>query len=100
MNVLPLVRDVLPDVALSLAECLRLEGEVALADQVDRLQYHAPCGCDTTGCRSFYTAPKPAGSYGPRHRNILLDPPSGGLLIVDVVGSNIAFVEILVEAPA
>ena len=43
-------------------------------------------------------APKPDGAYGPGHRNVLLSPPRGSI-ILDVVRDEIMFVELLSLPP-
>jgi hypothetical protein len=91
----PLVVDVVPDLAAVVVAGLRASGEDALADQVDRLRYHGPCGCDSVNCRSVRTAPPPDGAYGPGHRNVMLEPTSTHLVVLDVVGSDIVFVEFI-----
>jgi hypothetical protein len=45
-------------------------------------------------CSTFYTQPKPEGSFGPGHRNVALTPEEG-MLILDVVTGEIACVEVL-----
>jgi len=42
---------------------------------------------------SFYTQPKPEGTYGPGHRCIDLDAAEG-MLVLDVVAGKIAHVEV------
>lgn len=56
------------------------------------------CGCEDDFCQSFYTAPKPTGAYGDDHRNVCLDPPWPGDLILDVAHDSIAYVEVLYRA--
>ncbi len=66
---------------------------------METLRVVARCGCGDDFCQSFYTAPKPDGAYGPGHRNVLLDPPWSGMLILDVVDGLIAYVEVLDRDP-
>jgi hypothetical protein len=92
---LPLA-DVLPAFAVELQQLLSEKGEPELAGQVPTLNIFDRCRCeDDIGCASFYTMPKPQGSFGPRHRNVRLFPAEGAFLILDVVAGQIAFVEVL-----
>jgi hypothetical protein len=84
-----------PALAAQLRQALLAEGEGKLAASVDSLSVVEPCGCGDDFCQSFYTRPRPDGAYGPDHRNISLNPPWPGMLILDVVHDEIAFVEIL-----
>jgi hypothetical protein len=52
------------------------------------------CRCGDNICATFYTQPKPEGSFGPVHRNVALTPEEG-MLILDVVAGEIACVEVL-----
>ena len=54
--------------------------------------------CRDDFCQSFYTQAPPAGAYVPGHRNIALDALWPGYLILDVVGEQIMFVEVLHRA--
>jgi hypothetical protein len=93
------VVDQWPRLTCELLQALRAEGEVALAAGVGALTIVELCGCEDDFCQSFYTAPKPAGAYGPGHRNVLLQPPWSGELILDVVHHEIVFVEVLYRYP-
>ena len=88
----PLV-DVLPNFAAELAEALRLENGVVLADQVRELSISAVCGCGDDFCASVYTGPRPDESWGAEHRNVT--PTMAGMVILDVVADRIRFVEVL-----
>ena len=70
------------------------QGEAELASQVSALVLVERCGCGEGFCATFYTQPKPKGSYGPGHRNVELSP-ADGMLILDVVEGKIACVEVL-----
>ncbi|MFD8559795.1 hypothetical protein ACWDOR_26235 [Streptosporangium canum] len=89
-----LVREAFPRLAAELAVLLRQEGEDALATSVDGLRVHSGCGCGDDFCKSFHTAAPPDGAYGDGHRNIMLEPVEG-MLILDVVDDEIVFVEVL-----
>lgn len=91
----PLLTDVLPEIADTLEQILLNEGEAELAATVRSLRFYAPCACGEDTCESFYTAPKPSGSAGPGHRNVMLFWPRGGLLALEVVDGEICSVSIL-----
>ena len=80
--------------ALELENLLKKRGEVELAAQVPQLKVVDRCRCGDDFCSSFYTQPKPEGSYGPGHRCLDLDAAEG-MLVLDVVAGTIAHVEIL-----
>jgi hypothetical protein len=89
-----LLQAVFPDLADELADLLRQDGEVILADQVASLEIVDRCRCHDDFCAMFYTSPPPAGEYGPGHRNVALVPRAGDL-ILDVVNDRIMAVEVL-----
>lgn len=64
-----------------------------LADQVRELSITAVCGCGDDFCASFYTGPRPDGSWGAEHRNIT--PTMAGMVILNVVADRIRYVEVL-----
>jgi hypothetical protein len=91
----PLLTDVLPAFAAELEQLLIEQGEPELAAQVPQLAIHDRCSCgDDVCCGTFYTQPKPEGAYGPSHRNVVL-APDDGTIILDVVDGEIACVEVL-----
>lgn len=94
-----LVRERWPLLAAQVAAALRSADEPALADQWHGVCVVLQCGCQDDFCQSFYTAPAPEGAYGPGHRNVALEAPWPGYLILDVVGGRIMYVEILYRAP-
>jgi hypothetical protein len=49
-----------------------------------------PADAETTSARASTPHQSPPGAYGDGHRNICLDPPLPGHLILDVVHDNIA----------
>jgi hypothetical protein len=85
----PLISALWPDLAAELVTALREEGETGLAATAGTLRVLEQCDCDDDFCQSFYTAAKPAGAYGPGHRNVGLSPSRPGYLIVDVVHDEI-----------
>jgi len=89
-----LVKDALPELADELAQLLEEAGEYYLATQVPGLRIVERCGCGDDFCATFYTQPKPLGSFGVGHRNVVLDPERG-MVILDVVSGTIACVEVL-----
>jgi hypothetical protein len=86
--------EMLPLLSQELEQLLKNAGEGNLASQVSGLRILDRCRCGDDFCASFYTQPKPDGAYGPGHRNVLLEPAKG-MLILDVVDDVIAQVEIL-----
>jgi hypothetical protein len=90
-----LLTDTLPSFAAELQQLLIEKGESELAAQVPSLRIFERCSCRDDFCATFYTQPKPVGSFGPGHRNVRLFPDEGTLLILDVVAEEIACVEVL-----
>lgn len=88
--------DALPAFADELRQLLIEKGELDLASKVPTLNifYRRRCG-DDIGCGTFYSLPKPHGSFGLGHRNVRLFPEDGALLILDVVDGEISCVEVL-----
>jgi hypothetical protein len=89
-----LLTDTLPAFAAELRQLLTEKCEHELAAQVSGLNIFDRCRCGDNFCATFYTQPKPEGSFGPGHRNVALTPDEG-MLILDVVGEEIACVEVL-----
>jgi hypothetical protein len=74
----------LPDLSRELSDLLITAREPGLAAQIGHLEIVAKCSCSDEFCASFYIAPKPVGSYGPKHRNLELEPVRG-MIILDLV---------------
>jgi len=89
-----LVAECFPDLAHELVALLRSEGRLDLADQVDTLRLVDRCRCRDDFCATFYTAPRPAGAWGPGHETVALHP-SGGYLNVDVLRGTVVSIEVL-----
>src|SRR5258707_2854276 len=89
-----LLTDVLPNVAAELQTLLIAAERAELASQVQGLKIVDRCMCGDNFCASFYTQPKPTGSYGPNHECLELEPAEG-MLILDIVNGLIAHVELL-----
>ena len=89
-----LLTELLPALSDELAALLRDADEGDLARQIPELELVRRCGCGDSFCASFYTAEKPQGAWDGEHRNLVLRP-TNGMLIVDVVDDRIAFVEVL-----
>jgi hypothetical protein len=53
------------------------------------------CECGDDFCHSFHTTPRPDDPYGPDHRTLPLDASWAGMLILDVVAEEIAYVEVI-----
>jgi hypothetical protein len=86
--------DTLPEFAAELRQLLEEQSESELAAQVPGLAILDRCRCGDDFCATFYTKPKPEGSFCPGHRNVALALDEG-MLILDVVAGEIACVEIL-----
>lgn len=84
-----------PTFAAELEETLRAAGEPDLAEQVHALRVAEVCSCGDDFCQSFATTPAPEDGYGDGHRNVHLDAPWPGYLVLDVVDGEIVFVEVL-----
>jgi hypothetical protein len=99
MEEYPLVRNVYPELVAELARLLEAEGERSLAAAVPELRLVAECGCKDDFCQSIRTAEHPPGTpYGSGHRNVMLAPEVGDL-VLDVVHERIVYVEVL-DRPA
>lgn len=90
----PKLVDALPLLAKEIQGLLTKANEHELATQVNELRIVERCSCEDDFCASFYTQPKPKGSYGPGHRNIALEAENG-MLILDVVPGRIMQIEVL-----
>ncbi|MFE6971418.1 hypothetical protein [Isoptericola sp. NPDC057653] len=88
-----------PVFAEELRAALIAEGEEELAASARELEVAERCDCGDDLCQSFFTGPAPDGQWGPGLRNVWLEPPWPGLLIVDVVDAVIRYVEV-VDRPA
>ncbi len=90
----PLLADAIPTLAQELEELLAAQGESALAGQINELKIVSRCRCGDDFCATFYTQPKPIGSYGPNHRCLEL-MPTDGMIILDIVDGTIMKIEVL-----
>jgi hypothetical protein len=88
------VTEVFPEFARELEQLTASSERPELARDVASLSIVDRCKCGQANCAHFYTAPPPAGSYGPAHSNVMLDADSG-LVVLDVVGDTIVAVEVL-----
>jgi hypothetical protein len=96
----PLLRQRWPVFAGQLDTALEAAGEKKLRRAVGRLRVVGMCPCGDDFCQSFRTAAWPAGKpYGPGHRNVCLDAPWPGYLVLDVVRERIVNVEVLYRPP-
>ena len=84
----------LPEFSRELRGLLIAAGKPVLAAQVDRLEIVAKCSCNDDFCASFYTARKPFERYG-EWRQSLEVQPAQGMILLDVVGDTIVFIEVL-----
>jgi hypothetical protein len=90
-----LVRDRWPVLAAQVDAALRAADETVLTELWRDAHVVQECGCEDDFCQSFYTEEPPTGVHGPGHRNVALDAPWPGYLILDVVGEQIMYVEVL-----
>jgi len=88
------VAEMLPAFASELESLLAASGHLELAHSCAELEFVAPCGCSDDSCAGFYTAPKPSAPWASGHRNLVLSP-ARGMVVVDVVDGRITFVEVL-----
>jgi hypothetical protein len=75
----PLLSDVSPALAEEIHTLLLGQDEFELAGQVSELRIVDRCRCADDFCGTFYVRPKPKGDYGPKHRNVVLEPKEGML---------------------
>lgn len=95
----PLVREVYPELVEELALLLEDIGERYLSVSVREVRMIAPCECSDGFCQSIRTAEhEPGTPYGPGHRNVILEPEDG-MLVLDVVDERIVYIEVLFKAP-
>ena len=88
------ISEALPLFADELQKLLTEKGESELAAQVPTLAIYDRCRCKDAICATFYTQARPAGAFGPGHRNVALTPDEG-MLILDIVAGVICCVEVL-----
>jgi hypothetical protein len=89
-----LLRESLPEFSAELERLLVQCGHHNLAEQISTIAIVDRCRCGDDFCGTFYAAPKPEGSYGSGHENIVLEPDKG-TVILDVVNGQIKCVEVL-----
>jgi hypothetical protein len=88
------VDEIFPAFAAELESLTAQAGRNDLVQQIRDLPVLDRCDCGQGNCAHFYTAPKPTGSYGPGHSNVML-PATRGLIVYDVVDGRIAAIEVL-----
>lgn len=94
-----LLREQWPVLATQIDAALHSADEPALAGLLHDLRIVRRCTCEDDFCQSFYTEPPPKVAYGTGHRNVALDAPWPGYLILDVVDEKIMYVEVLYRPP-
>ncbi|TDD35036.1 hypothetical protein E1287_14760 [Actinomadura sp. KC06] len=95
----PLVRDAFPDLIAELVTLLEDEGEGELAICVRDVPLVAMCDCGDDFCQSIHTAVHPKDQpYGEGHRCVPL-LSSKGMLVLDVIGTQIMYIEVLDREP-
>ena len=85
----------LPGLAERIETALRTQGEERLAEQVDGLRITDVCSCDQPYCASFHTGIAPMKRWVMRGRQVELADRGPGVVTVDVVRGEIAYVEVL-----
>ena len=88
-----------PVLAAQIEAALRLADEPTLAGLLHDLHVVKRCACEDDFCQSFYTAAPPKRAYGTGHRNVALDAPWPGYLILDLVDEKIMYVEVFYRPP-
>jgi hypothetical protein len=88
------VAELVPDFARELAALVCADGRPDLAAQLPGLVVMSRCTCGDKNCAHFYTAPRPDGSYGAGHTNVMLSSKTG-LVVLDLLGTKIVAVEVL-----
>jgi hypothetical protein len=91
---LPLVQEVLPEVATELEDLIRHHERIDLATAVNELRVYKLHECSDDFCASFWTAEPPLGSSG-------VESLGGfkSITAIDVLGEQIVFVELLIHDP-
>lgn len=89
-----LLKEALPEEANEIESLLFKDQWNDLANQISKLRIIDKCRCGDSFCSSFYSVPKPKGSWGPDYENIVLDSEEGDF-ILDIVDGKIVYVEIL-----
>jgi hypothetical protein len=84
----------LPQLATELEASLAARNRPALVAQIDDLRITAVCPCIVESCGSFHTAKRPMVRWFRRGEQIHLDDVVG-TIVVDVVGGEIVYVEVL-----
>ena len=91
----PLVADILPELANQLEALLRERGEPFLAEQIAGLEIRSVCRCGNEHCGSFYTTDRPMKRWFRRGRQVALSKGLPGSVVLDVVGGEIVYIEVL-----
>ena len=89
-----LLREALPELAQEVERLLAKDGHESLAKQIPQLELVDRCRCEDAFCATIYTAPRPDGTWGPEHENVVLDPEKG-MLVLDVVRGVVSCIEVL-----
>lgn len=95
MSEAPLLRAVLPELAARMESALCAQGEERVAEQIGELRITAVCTCEEPSCGSFHTAKLPMRRWFMRGRQIELQDDGPGVITIDVVRGEIAYVEVL-----
>lgn len=88
------VLELFPEFAEELVALVEASSRPELAGQVATLCVVDRCRCKQANCAHFYTAARPAGAYPGSHSNVRLGAKRG-LIVLDVVGTEVVAVEVL-----
>ena len=89
-----MLQDLLPAFAAELESLTLAAGRGDLVAQIRSLPVLERCDCGQDDCAHFYTEPRPRGSYGAGHSNLML-PSDRGLIVYDLIDDRIVAVEVL-----
>jgi hypothetical protein len=84
----------MPNLAAELTRLLSKDGEQELAGSVSSLMIVERCRCGDDFCATMYTVAPPRDGWGRRHRNVVLHPETGHL-IIDILDQEIVGIEVL-----
>lgn len=90
----PRLIDCLPLLAQELRDGLEEQDEHFLANSIEFVHIYGRCDCNDDFCATFYTAPRPDGTYRPEKRNVILNPKNG-MTILRVNDNEITQVELI-----
>jgi hypothetical protein len=92
----PLIRDLAPSLVEEMKQHLDDLGETAVSAKVEPLEAWGRCTCGDDFCSSFYTGPRPLGTWSDEgdHRTTPL-PVHEGMVNLDILSGEIRYVEVI-----